>query len=327
MNDTSFSKIIKKEKLMLPPLAGFTDYPFRCILSMFDPPFVCTEMVNAKAVINQNEKTMEMIQKEPGNHLKGVQLIGNNPDNMQEAAIILEKNGFDYIDINMGCTVKKVISKGQGAALMKQEDLAVRIVEQICSIISIPVTVKMRSGFSENNKNAVSLARKLEKAGVSAITVHGRSGERKFGIHVDYDIIKKVSYSVDIPVIANGGVSKTNACEILKKTNAFGVMPGRNLIGDPWIFPQIKKTLSYEAFQYPSLNEKKSIIQKHLRFQCDFYGERNGVSRFRTILPKYFRYCHNLNALKDDVRVMCSYFDVLNILDRIIIDDEMCAYQ
>jgi len=211
--------------------------------------------------------------------LKGVQLIGNDSDNMQKAAIILEKKGFNYIDINMGCTVKKVISKGQGVALMKQEDLAVRIVEQICSNILVPVTVKMRSGFSENNKNAVSLSRKLEKAGVSAITVHGRSGERKFGKHVDYDIIKKVSQSVDIPVIANGGISKTNAFEILEKTDSYGVMPGRNLIGNPWIIPQIQKTFLKEKFQSPSLNKRQSIIQKHLNLQCEFYGERNGVSR------------------------------------------------
>ena len=138
------------------------------------------------------------------------------------------------------------------------------------------------------------------------------------------NIIKKVSHSVDIPVIANGGITKTNACEILEKTKAYGVMPGRNLIGNPWIIPQIQKTLSHEEFQPPSLNEKKSIIQKHLRFQCDFYGESNGVTRFRTILPKYFRYCHNLNNLKDEVRVMNSYSDVLNILDRIYIDD--CKY-
>ena len=241
---TVFQKRILQEKLMLPPLSRYTDYPYRCVLSEFEPAFVCTEMVNATALINKNKKTLDMLEMESGSHLKGLQLVGSDPGEMSKAGCIIENFGFDYVDVNMGCTVKKVVSKGQGVYLMKDEDLAARIVEAMSSSITIPVTVKIRSGISENKKNAVCLSKKLEDAGAQAITVHGRSGERKFGIPVDYDLIRNVTSVVDIPVIANGGMTMNNVRQILRKTHADAVMPGRILIGNPWIISQIKKKLN-----------------------------------------------------------------------------------
>jgi len=284
-------------------------------------------MVNATALVNHNKKTMSMLVMEPGNHLKGVQLVGNNPQEMGEAAIIVESMGFDVIDVNMGCTVKKVVNKGQGVSLMKDEALASLIVESICSSVHIPVTVKIRTGISESKKNAVSFSKILEKAGAQAITIHGRSGERKFGKNVDYDIIKKVASTVDISVIANGGINEKNALEILNYTGACAVMPGRNLIGNPWIVTQLKSLNNCGEAPCPNLSDRKDIVQKHLQLQCSFYGEHNGVRKFRSILPRYFQGCHHLNKLKDDSRKIRSIDDVKVILQRLSENDDMIQYQ
>ena len=327
MTNRSFIKFLRRDKLLLPPLSGYTDYPFRCILSLFHPNGICTEMVNARAVIEQNSKTLERIRREPGDHSKGAQLVGSNPSEMGEAARILQENGFEYIDINMGCTVRKVVSKGQGVALMKDEPLAEKIVAKICSLVSVPVTVKMRSGVSESAKNAVSLAKKLEQVGVSAITVHGRSGQMKFGKHVDYQIIKEVVDAVDLPVVANGGVDGDTYLDILKCTGAAAVMPGRSIIGNPWIIDRIRKSHTQMNYHPPPLSEKKDILRNHLNVQCQFYGEYTGVRRFRTILPKYFRFCQNLNELKAEVTKMNNSFDVLRLLERIQLCDGQSSFQ
>jgi len=322
-----FVSMIKKDKLLLPPLSGYTDYPYRCILSKFDASFLCTEMVNAKAVIEKNQKTLLMIKKASGSHLNGVQLIGNDPKEMKKAAILLEKSGFDYIDVNMGCTVKKIVRKGQGVALMDDESLAVRIMEEMYSSVDIPITVKMRSGRSENKKNAVSLSKKLESVGVSAITIHGRTGDKKFGTSIDYDIIRNVSNAVDIPVIANGGITEKNLLTVISYTHTDAVMPGRNLIGNPWLIPQMKSQITKKPFSHPSLSERKRIVRNHLTNECKFYGEMNGILQFRSILPKYFRYCQNLNQLKDVVKQMISFPDAMNILERISECDKGMCYQ
>ena len=322
-----FQKELSQKRFILPPLSGYTDYPYRCILSLFHPPFICTEMVNATALVNGNKKTLDMLTMEPGDHLKGVQLVGNNPQQMSEAASIIESLGFDFIDVNMGCTVKKVVNKGQGVALMKDEALASSIVESICSSVDIPVTVKIRTGISQSKKNAVNLSKKLEKSGVYGITVHGRSGERKFGITVDYDIIKKIAASIDIPVIANGGINHKNALDILNYTGACAIMPGRNLIGNPWLVDQLKTVNNNFEVSIPKLTDRKDIVEKHLQRQCRFYGEYNGVRQFRSILPKYFRYCHQLNKLKDDSKQCQRIDDVKMILQRLSETDDMIQYQ
>ena len=323
---TSFQKRISQERYVLPPLSGYTDYPYRCILSSFQPAFICTEMVNATALINNNKKTVDMLTMEPGDHLKGVQLVGNNPIEMKKAASIVETLGYDYIDVNMGCTVKKVVQKGQGVALMQDEELAALVVKEISSSVNIPVTVKIRSGISESMKNAISLSKKLERAGAQAISVHGRSGEKKFGSFVDYDIIKQVTSSVDIPVIANGGITEDNYQMVLQRTNADAVMPGRILIGNPWIISQIKMMNNGSEYVSPSLFDRIAIVEKHLHIQCEFYGERDGVRQFRSVLPRYFRYCHQLNRLKDDAGKIHMITDVENILQRLSEIDTIIWY-
>jgi len=317
MNRTDFITLLSRKQLLLPPLSGFTDYPYRTILSRFSPPFIITEMVNAKAVIMKNRKTMGMLKIVKGDHMNGVQLLGNDPFEMVQAAEKVQSIGFDYIDINMGCTVKKVISKGQGVALMKNEQLACDIVESVSNYVDIPVTVKMRLGYCEQTRNVLSLSKKLEASGAVALTIHGRTGEKKFGPNLEYGIISQVARSLTIPVIANGGINPKNALNVLKMTDAAAVMPGRSIIGNPWVIDEIRCLFEQISYHRPTLEEKKEVVLDHGSLLCDFYGERSGIVRFRKILPRYFEACQNLRGLKEDVKSINTLSEVETMIGRI----------
>lgn len=326
MNKNEFVLLLSKRKLLLPPLSGFTDYPYRTILSRFSPPFIMTEMVNAKAVIMKNRKTREMLEIVKGEHKNGVQLLGNDPLEMAQAAEKLESMGFDYIDINMGCTVKKVISKGQGVALMKNEQLACNIVESVINSVDIPVTAKMRLGYCDQVRNVVSLSKKLEGSGAVALTIHGRTGEKKFGPNLEYETISQVASSISIPVVANGGITPKNAISVLKKTDAAAVMPGRSIIGNPWVITEIRCLFEQRSYHGPTIEEKKKVVLDHGTLLCEFYGERSGIVCFRKILPRYFETCQNLRVLKYDVKYISTLSEVDTLVGRIQDDSGAIVY-
>lgn len=316
MSKAEFISRLKNTGLLLPPLADYTDYPYRRLLAGFNPPFICTEMVSPEALLRHNPKTLDMLKMVEGNHLNGVQLVGARKESMGKAAAIVEGMGYDYIDINMGCTVSTITRTGAGLALMRDEELALDIVSEVISKTSVPVTCKMRMGVSENNRNALSLSRKLEDIGVSAITVHGRTGEKKFGLQVDYEGIGEIVRQIKIPVVANGGIFKAeDGSNAFKLTGAEAVMPGRGLIGNPWIIPELlslKKKVHYVA---PSLEERKKVFLRHLDYTCDFFGERNGVSLTRRVIGKYFSGAIKLSMLKLRSHKVNSVEKIVQLLD------------
>jgi tRNA-dihydrouridine synthase B len=315
---------LKESRLLLPPLADYTDYPYRRILAEFDPPFMCTEMISPEALVRENQRTMEMVKMVEGNHLNGVQLVGSDVESMGNGAIMVEAMGYDYIDINMGCTVKTVTRTGAGLALMSDEDRAVSVTLAVVDAVDIPVTCKMRMGLTLETKNAESLSRKLVNEGISAITIHGRTGEKKFGLAVDLDGIKKVVDSIDVPVIANGGInSGDDAVNLLDATRATAVMPGRGLIGNPWLVNGIRSSLNGTKSHSPGLDEKKEVVLRHLSYLCDFYGERTGVILMRRLLGKYFSGCRNTGQLKLDGQKTGTIKDVEALVERITDVDGM----
>ena len=318
MKTTLFIKRLRETKLMLPPLTGFTDYPYRTILADFDPPFLTTEMINARALLQQNQRTLQMIQRVFGSHIQGVQLLGNDPTSMAKAAKIIEDLDFDYIDINMGCTSRKVTSRGEGVSLMNDEQRAYDIVHAVFQAVNIPITVKLRIGPSKNKITISSLSEKVIAAGAVALTIHGRTGEKKFASPIDLQTIKDVVQKVSVPIIANGGIfTGDDAKNVLFKTGAAAVMPGRGLIGNPWIVSEIHCALFGEPFSFPSLQEKKKICLKHTQELCNYYGERRGILHMRKILPKYFSQAQNIKELKRDVQCMATENDITVILGRI----------
>lgn len=315
---SGFIKRLKGAKLLLPPLAGYTDYPYRRILSEFDPPFLCTEMINPEAFVMESQRTMEMVKMVEGNHLNGVQLVGSDEESMRKAAAMVESMGYDYIDINMGCTVKTITRTGAGLTLMTDMNRAVSVVSAVVGTVDIPITCKMRMGPTEANKNAASLSRKLVDEGVSAITVHGRTGEKKFGLDVSLEGIKEVVDGVDVPVIANGGVyTGEDAVNFLEATGADAIMPGRGLIGNPWLVNEIKSSLNDTKTLNIALVERKEVTLRHLRYLCDFYGERTGVILMRRLLGKYFSGCRNVSLLKIDSQKTGTINDVETLVERV----------
>ncbi len=312
-----FADGIRSGRLLLPPLADYTDYPYRRVMAAFDPPFIVTEMVSASAIIHGAEKTRRMLERIGGDR-EGVQLVGHEPSAMAEAAKLVEGLGYDYVDINMGCTIHKVTRQGAGIALMGDEEKAQRIAEAVVAAVGIPVTCKMRLGLRSDAQNAASLSKRLEDVGVSSVTVHGRGGETKWGMPVDYDGIRRVVEAVSIPVVANGGVfAGGDAAALMKETGAAAVMPGRGIIGNPWLVPEIKAALSGGEYAPPTIAEKKRVCLLHLRYLREYYGDRDAAINMRRILPKYFAGCQNIRSLHHGVHAASTPGEVAALLDRI----------
>jgi tRNA-dihydrouridine synthase B len=328
MKSSLFVKILKEKKLLLPPMSGYTDYPFRVILSRFKPPFIVTEMANARAIVQRNRRTMQILKIVEGEHYNGVQLVGNIPEYMAKAAEIVDQLGFDFIDINMGCTARKVTSRGEGVSLMKHETQANKVVTAVAEAVEVPVTCKLRLGVSKHSINVVSLSQKLIDAGAVALTIHGRSGEKKFGSPVDLRIIKEAAKTLSVPVIANGGIySGLDAQKMLKETGAAAVMPGRGLIGNPWLIPEIRSNVLQHRYSPPLLQEKKDICLEHLRLLIEFYGERRTVLKLRSIIPHYFSSCLFLKVLKKDVQQVTDVKYIPILLERIQNDGTNMVYR
>ena len=318
MKSSHFVKILREKKLLLPPLSGYTDYPYRVILADFKPPFIITEMANARAIVQRNRRTMQILKIAEGKHYNGVQLVGSNAEYMRKAAEIVEDLGFDYLDINMGCTARKVACRGEGVSLMKNEVRACEIVAAVTDAVDVPVTCKLRLGPSKQSMNVVALSEKLVDSGAVALTIHGRSGEKKFGLPVDLRVMHEAAIVLTIPIIANGGIyTGSDAQQMIQATGAAAVMPGRGLIGNPWIIPEILSTISKTSFTPPTLQKKKEICRKHLDLLVDFYGERKAVLKMRSILPQYFSSCFFLKDLKLDGQQASNVSDIPMLLERL----------
>jgi tRNA-dihydrouridine synthase B len=318
MKHLHFLERIRGSKLLMPPLAGYTDPPYRAVMTRFNPPFIVTEMISASAIVRRGVKTLQMMKKVGDACLKGVQLVGEDPTVMSEAATVVEDLGFDYVDINMGCTIGKVARSGAGISLMKDECRAINIAAAVVEAVRIPVTCKIRLGGTRNCRNAVPLSLLLADSGVAAITVHGRSGEKKLGLPVDYDGIKEVVDQTSLPIIANGGIFTGNdAITMIQRTGASAVMPGRGIIGNPWLITEILAILSGARYSPPSLQEKKDVCLIHLDYLSEFYGEKGGVLRMRKILPEYFSGIHRVKDLKQDVLRVTTAKEVVTLIDRV----------
>ncbi len=318
MKPALFVKILKEKKLLLPPLSGYTDYPYRIILARFNPPFIITEMANARAIVQKNRRTMEILRIVEGNHYHGVQLVGGISEYMKKAARIVQDLGFEFIDINMGCTARKVTCRGEGVSLMKNETNACEIVAAVAGAVDVPVTCKMRLGVSRQSMNVLPLSQKLVDAGATALTIHGRSGEKKFGVPLDRNIIQKTVMNLSVPITANGSIyTGVDARKMIQETGATAVMPGRGLLGNPWLIPEILNTLSDKKYTPPHLQQKKEVCLDHLALLIDFYGERRAVLKMRSILPHYYSSCLFLKELKKDVQRITTAREIPLLLERI----------
>ncbi|MCD7825988.1 MAG: tRNA dihydrouridine synthase DusB [Clostridiaceae bacterium] len=306
MKNLTIGNVKINGNLVLAPMAGVTDLPFRILCKEQGADLVYTEMISAKAIHYKNKNTKLLWEISEGERPAALQLFGSEPELMAQIAKQIEGRNFDILDINMGCPVPKVVNNGEGSALMKQPKLAAGIVKAICSAIEKPVTVKFRKGFDQTTVNAVDFAKRMEDAGAAAAAVHGRTREEYYSGKADWEIIARVKEAVSIPVLASGDIfSPEDAVRCERETGCDGLMLGRGARGNPWLFHQIKtyqKTGQIE--QKPGLQEVLEMILRHGKLMADYKGEQMGMREMRKHVAWYtagFPYSAKMRSMVNEI--------------------------
>ncbi len=303
--------------VILAPMSGVSDMPFRRLVKRHGAGLVVSEMIASQAMIRANEKTLKMSTNCEDEHPIAVQLAGCEPEAMAEAARMNEDRGAAIIDINMGCPVKKVTKGDAGAALMKDEALAGRIVEAVVKTVKLPVTVKMRLGWDDSNRNAVSLARIAEGCGAVALTVHGRTRSQFYKGQADWRAIGEVKQAVSVPVIGNGDVtSYEKARKLLDQSGADGVMIGRGCYGRPWFPGLVAKYLETgQVPDEPKLEDQYAVVVEHYKMMLEHYGERGGVRIARKHLGWYSKGLPGSAEFRSEINTLDDPLQVLSLID------------
>jgi tRNA-dihydrouridine synthase B len=306
-----------KNRLVMAPMSGKTNLPFRLIVKRMGAGLVITEMISAVGLSKGQKKTYEYLETHPDESPVSAQLFGCEPDTMAISAQIVCEKGFDIVDINMGCPVKKVIKTGSGAALMRDPKRVAKIITAVRRNCSLPLTVKMRAGWSPEEENALEIARIIEDSGVDGITIHPRFASQGFSGNADWGLIAQIKKAVKIPVIGNGDITNASlALKIRAETNCDGIMIGRAALANPWIFTQAEDMEHTGHFTAPSLHERHQLIMDHYMLLTKYFGEKRTIYMIKGILLLYTKGFPHKRLLRKDIPMIEGRETLISVLDR-----------
>ena len=317
LHELKIGNVKLKNNILLAPMAGITDLPFRLICEKFEPGLVCTEMVSSKAIYYDDEKTKKLMNLKGEKRPVSIQIFGSDAETMGYAAKYVSDLA-DIVDINMGCPAPKVVKNGDGSKLLLDLEKAKEIMQSVVKNSKVPVTLKFRKGWDGEHIVATEIAKIAEQSGISAITIHGRTRAEYYSGKADLKIIKKVKESVNIPVIGNGDViDEESAKEMFEKTGVDGIMIGRGSFGNPWIFEKIKYYLETgEKLPDVSSDEKLKIIKEHLNLLVEEKGEDIAIKEFRKHLAAYSKNLPNSSNFRVKVNAIDDRLELEKVLDE-----------
>lgn len=320
MKPLQIGNVTLKNNLILAPMAGVTDLPFRLLCKEQGAGLLCMEMVSAKAILYKNRNTEELLQIEEGERPVSLQLFGSDPDVISEMAKQIEERPFDILDINMGCPVPKVVNNGDGSALMKNPLLAGKIIEKTVKAIKKPVTVKIRKGFDEAHVNAVELAHIAEESGASAVAVHGRTREQYYSGKADWEIIRKVKEAVRIPVIGNGDLTcGADVIAMEELTGCDGFMIARGAQGNPWIFKQILYYMETgKEMEKPDFKEMTDMLLRHAGLLLEYKGEYTGIREMRKHASWYTAGYRNSSKIRGKINEVENFEQLKALFQEVL---------